>query len=72
VIRILAHGATIPGKENGFDIEGLAVYRNRIFLGCVVLYYAAGPDAGNRARDDQPAIVAKANWRGSQKSILFI
>lgn len=26
-------GATIPGKENGFDIEGLAVYQNRIFLG---------------------------------------
>ncbi len=26
-------GATIPGKENGFDIEGLAVYRNQIFLG---------------------------------------
>lgn len=25
--------ATIPGKENGFDIEGLAVYQNRIFLG---------------------------------------
>lgn len=26
-------GAAIPGKENGFDIEGLAVYQNRIFLG---------------------------------------
>ncbi len=26
-------GAAIPGKENGFDIEGLAVYKNRIFLG---------------------------------------
>jgi len=25
--------ATIPGKENGFDIEGLAIYQNRIFLG---------------------------------------
>ncbi|MBW4664929.1 MAG: DUF3616 domain-containing protein [Chroococcus sp. CMT-3BRIN-NPC107] len=25
--------ATIPGKENGFDIEGLAVYGERIFLG---------------------------------------
>lgn len=25
--------ATIPGKENGFDIEGLAVYNKRIFLG---------------------------------------
>ncbi len=25
--------ATIPGKENGFDIEGLAVYKGRIFLG---------------------------------------
>ena len=25
--------ATIPGKENGFDIEGLAVYQDRIFLG---------------------------------------
>ncbi|MBA2748939.1 MAG: DUF3616 domain-containing protein [Tatlockia sp.] len=25
--------ATIPGKENGFDIEGLAVYNERIFLG---------------------------------------
>lgn len=26
-------GAAIPGKENGFDIEGLAVYKNRIYLG---------------------------------------
>lgn len=26
-------GATIPGKENGFDIEGLAIDQNRIFLG---------------------------------------
>ena len=26
-------GKAIPGKENGFDIEGLAVYQNRIFLG---------------------------------------
>ena len=26
-------GATIPGKDNGFDIEGIAVYRERIFLG---------------------------------------
>jgi hypothetical protein len=26
-------GAKIPGKENGFDIEGLAVYQDRIFLG---------------------------------------
>jgi hypothetical protein len=25
--------AEIPGKENGFDIEGIAVYHNRIFLG---------------------------------------
>ena len=25
--------ANIPGKENGFDIEGIAVYGNRIFLG---------------------------------------
>lgn len=25
--------ATIPGKENGFDIEGIAVYNERIFLG---------------------------------------
>ncbi|WP_009632956.1 DUF3616 domain-containing protein [Synechocystis sp. PCC 7509] len=25
--------ATIPGKENGFDIEGLAVHGDRIFLG---------------------------------------
>lgn len=25
--------ATIPGKENGFDIEGLVVYQNKIFLG---------------------------------------
>ncbi len=25
--------ATIPGKENGFDIEGIAVYSDRIFLG---------------------------------------
>ena len=26
-------GAMIPGKENGFDVEGLAFYQNRIFLG---------------------------------------
>ena len=26
-------GATIPGKDNGFDIEGIAVYQERIFLG---------------------------------------
>lgn len=26
-------GATIPGKDNGFDIEGIAVYQNRLFLG---------------------------------------
>lgn len=26
-------GATIPGKENGFDIEGIAVAEPRIFLG---------------------------------------
>ena len=26
-------GAAIPGKENGFDIEGLAIHQNRIFLG---------------------------------------
>lgn len=26
-------GATIPGKDNGFDIEGIVVYQNRIFLG---------------------------------------
>jgi Protein of unknown function (DUF3616) len=25
--------ATVPGKENGFDIEGIAVYGDRIFLG---------------------------------------
>jgi hypothetical protein len=25
--------ATLPGKDNGFDIEGIAVYQNRIFLG---------------------------------------
>jgi len=25
--------ATIPGKDNGFDIEGIAVYQNRVFLG---------------------------------------
>lgn len=25
--------AEIPGKDNGFDIEGIAVYQNRIFLG---------------------------------------
>lgn len=25
--------ATIPGKENGFDIEGIALYSDRIFLG---------------------------------------
>lgn len=26
-------GAAIPGKENGFDIEGLAVYQHRFFIG---------------------------------------
>lgn len=26
-------GAMIPGKENGFDVEGLAIFQNRIFLG---------------------------------------
>lgn len=26
-------GAAIPGKENGFDIEGLAVHQNKILLG---------------------------------------
>lgn len=25
--------AAIPGKDNGFDVEGIAVYQNRIFLG---------------------------------------
>ncbi|RCJ27103.1 hypothetical protein A6770_02790 [Nostoc minutum NIES-26] len=25
--------AAIPGKDNGFDIEGLAIYQNRMFLG---------------------------------------
>ncbi|MCC5640178.1 DUF3616 domain-containing protein [Nostoc sp. CHAB 5844] len=25
--------AAIPGKDNGFDIEGLAIYQNQIFLG---------------------------------------
>lgn len=25
--------AIIPGKDNGFDVEGIAVYQNRIFLG---------------------------------------
>jgi hypothetical protein len=25
--------SAIPGKENGFDVEGVAVYENRIFLG---------------------------------------
>ncbi|WP_413199648.1 DUF3616 domain-containing protein [Nostoc piscinale] len=25
--------AAIPGKDNGFDIEGLAIYQNKIFLG---------------------------------------
>jgi Protein of unknown function (DUF3616) len=25
--------AEIPGKDNGFDVEGLAIYKNRIFLG---------------------------------------
>ncbi|BAY71543.1 DUF3616 domain-containing protein [Anabaena sp. FACHB-709] len=25
--------AAIPGKDNGFDVEGLAVYENKIFLG---------------------------------------
>ncbi|MBW4687252.1 MAG: DUF3616 domain-containing protein [Komarekiella atlantica HA4396-MV6] len=25
--------AGIPGKDNGFDIEGIAIYQNRIFLG---------------------------------------
>lgn len=26
-------GAEIPGKDNGFDIEGIAIYQNRILLG---------------------------------------
>lgn len=25
--------APIPGKENGFDLEGIAAYKNRVFLG---------------------------------------
>jgi hypothetical protein len=25
--------ATIPGKDNGFDIEGIVIYQNRLFLG---------------------------------------
>jgi len=25
--------AKIPGKDNGFDVEGIAVYQNRVFLG---------------------------------------
>ena len=25
--------AAIPGKDNGFDIEGIGIYQNRIFLG---------------------------------------
>jgi hypothetical protein len=25
--------AAIPGKDNGFDIEGISIYQNRIFLG---------------------------------------
>ncbi|MBW4631745.1 MAG: DUF3616 domain-containing protein [Iphinoe sp. HA4291-MV1] len=25
--------AAIPGKDNGFDVEGIAVYQNRVFLG---------------------------------------
>ncbi|WGV23290.1 DUF3616 domain-containing protein [Halotia branconii] len=25
--------AGVPGKDNGFDIEGIAVYQNRVFLG---------------------------------------
>ncbi|GAB1540882.1 DUF3616 domain-containing protein [Scytonema sp. NUACC21] len=25
--------AAIPGKDNGFDVEGIAVYQNKIFLG---------------------------------------
>ncbi|MBD2503526.1 DUF3616 domain-containing protein [Anabaena azotica] len=25
--------AAIPGKDNGFDVEGLAVYENKVFLG---------------------------------------
>jgi Protein of unknown function (DUF3616) len=25
--------ASIPGKDNGFDIEGIGIYQNRIFLG---------------------------------------
>ena len=25
--------AAIPGKDNGFDIEGITIYQNRIFIG---------------------------------------
>lgn len=25
--------ASIPGKDNGFDIEGIGVYQSRIFFG---------------------------------------
>ena len=32
----------IPSKDNGFDIEGLAVVSERIFLACVDQYCVAG------------------------------
>ncbi|NJO44077.1 MAG: DUF3616 domain-containing protein [Cyanobacteria bacterium CRU_2_1] len=33
LIGSLAEPMALPGKENGFDIEGLAVYQNKIFIG---------------------------------------
>jgi len=52
-IRILvAVGAKIPGKENGFDVEGLAVYQDQFFLAWSRAT-RLGCHVGNRARDEQ-------------------
>jgi hypothetical protein len=32
----------IPSKDNGFDVEGLAVSGNRVFLGSAARVFAAG------------------------------
>ncbi|MBD2345559.1 DUF3616 domain-containing protein [Anabaena subtropica] len=61
--------AAIPGKDNGFDIEGLAVYENRIFLGL------RGPVLRGWAiileielEDSQPGLMRLRNIREEGKS----
>jgi len=74
-IRILVTvGAKIPGKENGFDIEGLAVYQDRFSWLAWSCATRLGCHVGNRARDEQlRAVEVKANGqeKAVQKSILF-